>query len=135
MDTNQTKRVALVTGANKGIGLETARQLAQQDFPVLLGAREEARGREAEAKLRAEGLDAHFIHLDVDRPETHETARKFVEERFGRLDALINNAAIAIDQMDGEKLVPAGETPLEIYRKTFETNFFGVIAVTQAFLL
>lgn len=131
-DTN--KKIALITGANKGIGFETARQLARQSYTVLLGARDEKRGREAEATLQAEGLDAHFIHLDVDQPETHEAARKYIEENFGKLDVLINNAGIMLDQMENGTPVPASQTPLDIFRRTFETNFFGVIALTQKLL-
>ena len=126
------KKVALVTGANKGIGLETARQLAGQNIKVLLGARDEVRGKEAEAKLKNENLDVHFLHLDVDKPETHEAARKFIEENFGKLDILVNNAAIAIDDFKSGTTVPTSETPLDIYRKTFETNFFNLIALTNA---
>ncbi|MGH9901300.1 MAG: SDR family NAD(P)-dependent oxidoreductase, partial [Pyrinomonadaceae bacterium] len=134
MSENGFKKVALVTGANKGIGFETARQLARQGVTVLLGARDEGRGREAEAKLKAEGLDVSFIRLDVDDAATHEAAAKLIEEDFGRLDILVNNAAIAIDEFKDGVLVPAGETPLDVYRKTFDTNFFNLIALTQALL-
>jgi NAD(P)-dependent dehydrogenase (short-subunit alcohol dehydrogenase family) len=125
-------KVALVTGANKGIGFETVRQLAEQGIKVLLGARDETRGREAEAKLKNENLDVHFLHLDVDKPETHERAREFIEENFGKLDILVNNAAIAIDDFKNGITVPTSETPLDIYRRTFETNFFNLIALTNA---
>ncbi len=125
------KKIALVTGANKGIGLETVRQLAGQNIKVLLGARDETRGKEAEAKLKNENLDVHFLHLDVDQSDTHEAARKFIEENFGKLDILINNAAIAIDDFKNGTTVPTSETPLDIYRQTFETNFFNLIALTN----
>ena len=125
------KKVALVTGANKGIGFETARQLAGQNIKVLLGARDEARGKEAEAKLKNENLDVHFLHLDVDKPETHESARQFIVENFGKLDILVNNAAIFIDESKDGAIVPTSEMPLEIYRRTFETNFFNLIALTN----
>lgn len=126
---NNTKRIALVTGANKGIGYEVAKELAERGDTVLLGARNEERGREAEAKLKAEGLDVEFIHLDVEDNETHKKAVKFVEEKFGKLDVLVNNAGIALD-MDFK----ASDVPQDLLRKTFDTNFFGVIAVTQSFL-
>ena len=128
------KKIALITGANKGIGLETARQLGQIGYTVLIGARDEKRGKEAETTLRGENLDARFVHLDVDDAATHERAAKFVADTFGKLDVLINNAAISIDGGEITKPQTASETTLETYRKTFDTNFFGTIAVTQAFL-
>ena len=123
------KKIALITGANKGIGFETARQLGAQGFTVLIGARDKSRGAEAETKLRGENLDAHFVELDLGNAATHEQAAKFIAEKFGKLDVLINNAAIA-SQDDGKP----SEVALKIVRETFETNFFDTIAVTQAFL-
>jgi NAD(P)-dependent dehydrogenase (short-subunit alcohol dehydrogenase family) len=75
-----------------------------------------------------------FLHLDVDKPETHEAARQFIEENFGKLDVLVNNAAIAIDEFKSGTLVPSSQTPLDIYRQTFETNFFNLIALTRTLL-
>jgi len=129
MSDNDDKRIALVTGANKGIGFETARQLARRGDTVLLGARNEARGREAAAKLKAEGFNAHFVHLDVEDAETHQTAAQFVEEKFGKLDVLVNNAGIALDANS-----KASNVSQDLLRKTFDTNFFDVIAVTQVLL-
>lgn len=129
MSENNGQRVALVTGANKGIGFEIARQLARRGDTVLLGARNEERGREAEAKLKAEGFDAQFIRLDVEDAETHRMAAKSIAEKFGRLDVLVNNAGIALDANS-----TASSVSPEVLKKTFNTNFFGVIAVTQAFL-
>lgn len=125
----QNKKIALITGANRGIGYETARQLGQQGIKVLIGARSEENGREAEDKLKAEGFDAEFVLLDVENEQTHEAAAKFIEEKFGKLDVLVNNAAVAID---GDFKVSS--VPQDILRKTFDTNFFGVIALTQTFL-
>lgn len=131
----ENKKIALVTGANRGIGLETVRQLAAHgNVTVLLGARDEAKGAEAAKTLQDEGLDVQFVHLDVDNTQTHENVRKFIEDNFGKLDILINNAAIAIDEFKDGVLTPTSETPLETYRKTFETNFFNVIALTQTLL-
>ncbi len=123
------KRIALITGANKGIGFEVARQLARRGDTVLLGARDEERGGEAEVRLKAEGLDAQFVHLDVEDAETHRAAAKFVAEKFGRPDVLVNNAGNDLDAG-----VNASAVSQDALRRTFETNFFGVIAVTQAFL-
>lgn len=129
----QNKKIALITGANRGIGFETARQLGQQNFKVLVGARSEQSGKEAEAKLKDEGFDAEFILLDVDDAKTHESAAKYVAETFGKLDVLINNAAISLETTAGA--VPqASEISQDVLRRTFDTNFFNTIAVTQAFV-
>ena len=129
----QNKRTALITGANRGIGFETARQLAQKGIKVLVGARSEENGKEAEAKLKAEGLDAEFVLLDVDDAKTHASAAKYIEENYGKLDILINNAAISLESSTG--VVPqASETSADIFRRTFDTNFFNTIAVTQTFV-
>ena len=118
-----------MTGANKGIGFETARQLAQLKMTVLLGARNAQKGEEAAKHLREEGLDVCFLHLDVTSPSAHESARKFIEESFGRLDILINNAGVALDFG-----VPASQGSGRLWRETFETNVFGTIALTQKLL-
>ena len=123
-------KIALITGANKGLGYETARQLGKQNIKVLIGARDETRGREAAEKLRAEGCDAEFILLDVGDEKTHEAAAKHIAETYGKLDILVNNAGIALESMGGK----SSEVSLETLRKTFDTNFFGVIAVTKTFL-
>jgi len=129
MAEHTNKRIALVTGANKGIGYETARQLASRGMTILLGAREEQRGKAAAAKLQSEGLDVRFLRLDVNDQTTREAARRFIEDKFGRLDILVNNAAVALDI----NLKPS-EVDMQTLRKTFDTNFFGVISVTQALL-
>ena len=125
------KKVALITGANRGIGFETARQLGQQGIKILLGARSEEKGLEAERKLRTEGVDVDCVQLDVDDAKTHESAAKYIEENFGHLDILINNAGIYIDESENGAPVPASKTSSDIFRKTFETNFFNIIALTQ----
>jgi NADP-dependent 3-hydroxy acid dehydrogenase YdfG len=93
----QTQKIALITGANRGIGFETARQLGQQGIKVLVGARSEKSGTEAENKLKNEGFDAEFVLLDVDDAKTHESAAKFIEKKYGKLDVLINNAGISLE--------------------------------------
>ena len=124
------KRIALITGANKGIGFETARQLGKQQITVLLGARDTAKAEAAATKLRSEGLEVHPLQLDVtDTVSIHRAAEK-VATKFGRLDILINNAGVMID--DDTKKV--SEQTLNIWRTTFDTNFFGVVATTQSFL-
>lgn len=125
------KKVALVTGANKGIGFEIVRQLCRAGFSVLLAARDEKKSSEAAAKLRSEGLDAHGIVLDVSDAKTVASAAKTIEERFGRLDVLVNNAGIGPEFITQPK---PSELSMEVLRQTFDTNFFGAFAVTQAML-
>ncbi len=124
-----SKKVALITGANKGLGFETARQLGAQGITILVGARDEARGTEAVAKLQAEGVDAHFIQLNVTDAATHANAAKFIEEKFGKLDILINNAGVLMDYG-----VPISAAPVANWRTTFETNVFSLIELTQTLL-
>ncbi len=124
-------KVALITGANKGIGLETARQLGQQGIKVLIGARNEERGKEAEAKLKSEGIDAEYIHLDLADEKSHSEAAKYIDEKFGKLDILVNNAGI---WLEGPEVKSASNVSLDVFRKTFDTNFFDQIKITQTFL-
>ncbi|MEO6392005.1 MAG: SDR family oxidoreductase [Pyrinomonadaceae bacterium] len=134
MSENTNQKIALVTGANRGIGLETARQLAQQGFKVLIGSRSEEKGAEAVTQLKSEGLESEFIQLDVDDTATHESARQAIANKYGRLDVLINNAGIFLNEFDNGAPIPASQTAPEVFRKTFDTNFFNTIAVTQALL-
>ena len=124
------QKIALITGANKGLGFETARQLGTRNIKVLVGARDETRGQAAVEKLQAEGFKAEFLLLDVSDVQTCEAAAKYVEENYGKLDILVNNAGIALEEM-GEK---PSDVSLETLRKTFDTNFFGAIGVTKTFL-
>jgi NAD(P)-dependent dehydrogenase (short-subunit alcohol dehydrogenase family) len=89
-----TTTIALITGANKGIGLETARQLGARGVTVLAGARDEARGLQAERALRDAGADARFVRLDVTDPKSAQEAADWVDREYGRLDILVNNADI-----------------------------------------
>ena len=124
--------VALITGANKGIGFETARQLGQLGFTVLLGARDLAKGLVAAETLRQEGIGAHAIQLDVLSSADIEAAVEKVKHEFGGLDVLISNAAILAEVLGPiNTTLTVSESDL---RKTFDTNFFAVIAVTNAFL-
>jgi NAD(P)-dependent dehydrogenase (short-subunit alcohol dehydrogenase family) len=127
--TAPAKKIALVTGANKGIGLEVTRQLARFGVTVLLGARNPALGQQAATILQAEGLDVHAIELDLTRPTTIEAAAQTIATDFGHLDILVNNAGIASPQ-DGLPTI----TTIEILQSTMQTNFIGTVAVTQAML-
>ncbi len=125
----EEKKVALITGANKGIGFEIARKLGKQGITVLIGARDLDRGVPAANTLKKEGIDAHPVQLDVTDAKTIAAARQFVEQRFGKLDILVNNAGVLLDSG-----TTASTIPLEMFRQVFDTNVFGVLAVTQAFL-
>ncbi|MET9341795.1 SDR family oxidoreductase [Nonomuraea sp. NPDC003804] len=120
-------RISLVTGANKGIGFEIARQLGGT---VLLGARDEERGRKAELELRAEHVDARFVHVDVTDTDTIEKAATWIGEEFGQLDALINNAGSSLLDWN----VSPSEVPLDAVRRTYEVNVIGPIALINAML-
>jgi NAD(P)-dependent dehydrogenase (short-subunit alcohol dehydrogenase family) len=124
-----TGKVALITGANKGIGFEIARKLGKQGITVLVGARDPDKGGAAAGKLRDEGIDAQPVRLEVTDAKSIEEARKLVEQRFGKLDILVNNAGVLPDAEQ-----TASTIPLAMLRHVFETNVFGVVAVTQAFL-
>ncbi|MEU3191485.1 SDR family oxidoreductase [Streptomyces sp. NPDC006992] len=114
-------RTALVTGANKGIGKDIARLLAAEGFTVYVGSRDPGRGERAAAEI---GSGACPLVLDVTDPDGVERAAA----RLDRLDVLVNNAGIS------PSLAPPAESRIEEYRRTFETNVFGVAAVTNAFL-
>jgi NAD(P)-dependent dehydrogenase (short-subunit alcohol dehydrogenase family) len=121
--------IALVTGANKGIGREVARGLAAAGLTVLLGARDSGRGAAAAADLAAGGGDVRFVRLDVTDPGTVKAAAAWIGDTFGRLDVLVNNAGISIENRCPVTEVTAGQM-----RQTYETNVFGVVTVTAAML-
>ena len=126
-----TGKVALITGANKGIGLETAHQLGKLGVTILVGARDLAKGEAAAEVLRGVGVDARAIKLDVVDEADRAAAAKFIEKEFGRLDILVNNAGVLLDPRGGNA---TSTTPIAMLRETFETNFFAVVALTQTLL-
>jgi len=125
------KKVALVTGANKGIGLEIGRQLAGRGFTVALAGRDRARVDAAAAQLQGDGFDVHGVVLDVTDPATIEAAARRLDERFGRLDVLVNNAGVSHEFAQGTR---PSQLDLETLKATYETNVFGAFAVTRAML-
>jgi NAD(P)-dependent dehydrogenase (short-subunit alcohol dehydrogenase family) len=129
-DAGMARRIALVTGANRGIGLATVAGLATLGHTVLLGSRSRERGEQAAELLRAEGLDVRPIAVDVTDDDGVRLAAAAVEADFGRLDVLVNNAAIKLEIAPA----PPSGSRVEIVRKTFETNVFGTIRVTLAML-
>ncbi|MGD8955376.1 MAG: SDR family oxidoreductase [Desulfobacterales bacterium] len=125
--TSAKKRTALVTGANRGIGLSIARQLAQRGIKVLIGARDQDKGIAACKQLQSEGLEAYFILLDVTRAISIEAAIGKIKDDFRGLDILVNNAGIMIDTQSGIlELDPA------VFHHTLTTNVFGPLLLAQA---
>ena len=124
-----TARTALVTGANKGIGLEIARQLAQAGVSVIIGARDPNRGSAAVRELSSAGIEVQTVTLDLNDHASIAAAAETIRAEHGRLDILVNNAGI-VDAEDGP---PTSGLP-EAARRILDTNFIGTLAVTQAFL-
>lgn len=126
------KKVAFITGGNRGIGLETARQLAQTGVKVVIGSRDLEKGKTAAGKIAAEGLDVEAIRFDITKPADYKEAYNYFDKNFGKLDILINNAGIA-----KETFMSANNTSTvsqAVLRETFDTNFFGTVELTQVLL-
>ncbi len=121
--------IALITGANKGIGFATTRKLGEQGYAVWLACRDAERGEEAAGTLRQSGIDANVVILDVTDDESVRAAAAFVTDRVDRLDALVNNAGMHFGPPP-----PSTEEPVDQMRAIFDVNMFGPVRVTQAFL-
>ena len=126
------KKVALVTGANKGLGFETARQLGKLGYTVLLGSRDALKGEVAARQLRGEGIDARVVKLDVTRQSDIDAVARLVEREFGALDVLVNNAGVMLEK--GWTQNTTSETRLDNLRASFEANVFAVVMLTNALL-
>jgi NAD(P)-dependent dehydrogenase (short-subunit alcohol dehydrogenase family) len=122
------KRLAVVTGSNKGIGLEVSRQLARKGLRVVLTSRDEAKGRKAQALLQKEGLDVLFHELDVTEKKSVNAIAKYLEGEHDRVDVLVNNAGILLGKYD-TSVLDEKET---LFRDTLETNFYGALRMSQA---
>ena len=126
-----SKKVALVTGANKGLGFEMARQLGQAGVTVVLAARDGQLGETAAQKLRNEGIDALSVKLDVTNGDDRAAAAEFLEQRFGKLDILVNNAGISAEDLGTGR---PSTTSQDVIHRTFETNFFAPVELTRVLL-
>jgi len=122
------KRLALVTGANRGIGYEICRQLARKGLRVVLTSRDPETGREARKKLAKEGLDVLHHQLDVTDQASVAAIARHIESEYGRMDVLVNNSGILIDSRSTSVLREKEET----FRATLETNFYGALRMCQA---
>jgi NAD(P)-dependent dehydrogenase (short-subunit alcohol dehydrogenase family) len=122
------KRLALVTGANRGIGYEICRQLARKGLRVVLTSRDPEKGREARKNLAKEGLDVLHHQLNVTDQASVAAIARHIESEYGRMDVLVNNAGILIDSRSTSVLREKEET----FRTTLETNFYGALRMCQA---
>src|SRR5256884_5493954 len=130
-------KVAFVTGANRGLGLETARELGKEGITVVLGSRDPKKGDTAAAKLRDEGITAESLGFDVNKSQDHQKAYDYFAKKYGRLDILVNNAGVLKESQissTGSAPNPVSAVSPEILRETFETNFFASVALTQKLL-
>ena len=119
------KKVALITGANKGIGLEIARQLGRQGMAVVLGSRDPQRGQSAADALSSEGIDAYTVKLEVTEAADREAALVFLQEQFGRLDVLVNNAGV---MLESEGISP------DVLSRTYDANVIAPYFLTESLL-
>ncbi|MEJ3748414.1 SDR family oxidoreductase [Actinomycetes bacterium KLBMP 9797] len=122
-------KIALVTGANKGIGYEIARGLGAAGATVLVGARDAGRGATAAEKLAAEGITAVPVELDVTDPVSVSAAAALIEREYGRLDILVNNAGVLVERGQAPSQVP-----VEALQRLYDINVYGVVRVTNALL-
>ncbi len=126
-----SEKVALVTGGNRGVGLETARELAASGYTVVLGVRDVAKGEAARAALNAQGYRAEVVLYDAARPETDRGVREYLERKFGKLDALVNNAGLLRELVIGQSVL---KNPPGTLEDTFAVNLFAVVRLTLALL-
>ncbi len=126
------KRIAFITGANRGIGFETAKKLAEKDIKVILGSRNLEKGKKAVELLASTGLDVDLVEYDAFNLEAPKKVYDFISKKYGKLDILINNAGVLLT---GNLFVTNSSTVSdEDIKKTFQTNFFAVISLTQRLL-
>jgi NAD(P)-dependent dehydrogenase (short-subunit alcohol dehydrogenase family) len=130
-------KVAFITGANRGLGLETARELGKQGIVVVLGSRDSKKGEAAAAKLRDEGISAESLGFNVTQSKDHQKAYDYFAKKYGRLDILVNNAGVLKESQvstNGPPPNATSEVSPAILRETFETNFFAPVALSQKLL-
>ncbi|MDB5652805.1 MAG: short-chain dehydrogenase [Tardiphaga sp.] len=132
-----SEKIALVTGGNRGLGFETARELGSTGITVLIAARDLAAAQKAAAKLAATGIKADAIRLDIGSAEQRQQAHDYIHDAYGKLDILINNAGVFLDGANASATAGKNTTSTtteDVLRGTFETNFFATVFLTQQLL-
>ncbi|MFN6567842.1 SDR family oxidoreductase [Dendronalium sp. ChiSLP03b] len=127
-----TKKVAVVTGGNRGLGFEASQQLAKKGYQVILTSRDEAKGKAAAQELQSEGLDVISHPLDVTSDDSSRKLAEFIRQQFGKLDVLVNNAGIYIDNQAGSNSV--FNAKIDTLQQTIDSNVYGALRVTQALI-
>jgi NAD(P)-dependent dehydrogenase (short-subunit alcohol dehydrogenase family) len=125
-------KIAFITGANRGLGFETARELGEKGVHVIMASRDKAKGEAAAKKLLDKGYKVESFQFDVDNLNDHKKIYDYLNKNFGKLDILVNNAGIMLDVRDGKN--HTSDTSADMLHKTFETNFFNPILLTQTLL-
>ncbi len=128
-----SKKIALITGANKGIGFETARQLGSEGVTIIAAARNKEKGIAAVELLKNEGIDAEFLQLDVDNNADIQFAYSYINNKYGKLDILVNNAGIQIESKEWG-VNNTADVSDKALRETLDTNFFNVVKLTNTLL-
>jgi NAD(P)-dependent dehydrogenase (short-subunit alcohol dehydrogenase family) len=127
-----SEKVAFITGGNKGLGFETARQLGKLGIKVVIGSRDLEKGKTAAQKLQSEGIKVDVVAFDVSRKADYQAVYNYFDKNYGRLDILINNAGTSSEDFRGGN--KTSTTSAEVLHDTFDINFFGVIEITQTLL-
>lgn len=130
---NKPKKIALVTGANKGIGFETAKQLGKEGITIIAACRNKERGLAAVAQLKREGIDVEFLQLDIDNNAEIRFAYEFILSKYGKLDILVNNAGIQIESKEWG-INNTTDIDEKALRATLDTNFFNIVKLTNTLL-
>ncbi|HZZ39425.1 MAG TPA: SDR family oxidoreductase [Acidobacteriaceae bacterium] len=126
------EKVAFITGGNKGLGFETARQLGKLGVAIVIGSRDAAKGKAAAEKLKAEGVQAEAVRFDITKTADYKEVYSYLDRKYGHLDILINNAGVSKEEfMAGNN---TSGTSAEVLHETFDTNFFGAVQLTQTLL-
>lgn len=126
--------IAFITGANRGLGFETARELGLKGITVILGSRDKDKGEAAADDLKTQGFKAISFQFDINKLSDHQQIYKYLEKNFGKLDILVNNAGIMLDHTVDNPQTHTSSVKQETLRQTFDANFFNLIALTQTLL-
>jgi NAD(P)-dependent dehydrogenase (short-subunit alcohol dehydrogenase family) len=129
-----TQRLALITGANKGLGLETARQLSKIDIRCIVTARDEHKLTNVKCQFEEEEIDADYYKLDVTRQIDIQNIKNYISEKYGKLDILVNNAAISLEKTASYQVNTTMDVSIANIKEVYETNFFGAVSLTRALL-